>query len=77
MKAFRISIFLGLLLTTGIVFGKHVKTDYDLVDPASNQLIWRGRVTDTVKGLDQSDKQINKGVDELVKHFVKDEKKNS
>jgi hypothetical protein len=180
MKAFRISIFLGLLLTTGIVFGMHVKTDYDksfefarlrtfafkdqerrdgsllrantlidkrireartrdlesrgfkyapdgqadflvayyarqrekvdledvgygmprrwrwgwgpniwgryytegsvvvdLVDPASNQLIWHGRVTDTVKGLDQSDKQINKGVDELVKHFVKDEKKNS
>ena len=47
----------------------------DLIDPRDNQLIWRGRVTDTVKGLDQSDKQINKGVDELVKHFVKDEEK--
>jgi Domain of unknown function (DUF4136) len=49
----------------------------DFIDPINNQLIWRGRVTDTVKGLDQSDKQIKKGVDELVKHFVKDEKKYS
>lgn len=49
----------------------------DFIDPVSNQLIWRGRVTETVKGLDQSDKQINKGVDDLVKHFVKDEKKYS
>jgi hypothetical protein len=49
----------------------------DFIDPVSNQLVWRGRVTDTVKGLDESDKQINKGVDELVKHFVKDEKKYS
>ena len=47
----------------------------DFIDPASNQLIWRGRVTDTVKGLDQSDKQIDKGANELVKHFLKDEKK--
>lgn len=49
----------------------------DFIDPVSNQLIWRGRVTDTVKGLDQSDKQINKGVAELVKRFVRDEKKHS
>jgi Domain of unknown function (DUF4136) len=66
-------------------WGPNVWTSYytegsvvvDLVDPVDNQLIWRGRVTDTVKGLEQSDKQINKGVDELVKHFVKDEKKYS
>jgi hypothetical protein len=44
----------------------------DFIEPTSNQLIWRGRVTDTVNGLDQSDKQINKGAEELVKHFVKD-----
>jgi len=44
----------------------------DFVEPANNQLIWRGRVTDTVKGLDQSEKQIDKGVDQLVKHFAKD-----
>ena len=47
----------------------------DFVAPTSNQLIWRGRVTDTVKGLDQSEKQINKGAKELVKHFVKDSEK--
>lgn len=35
----------------------------------------RGRVTDTVSGLDQSEKQINKGAKELVEHFVKDTKK--
>lgn len=44
----------------------------DFIDPGNNQLFWRGRVTDTVKGLDQSDKQIAKGVDGLVKHFEKD-----
>jgi uncharacterized protein DUF4136 len=47
----------------------------DFIDPASNQLIWRGRVTDTVKGLDQSDKQIDQGANELVKRFLRDEKK--
>jgi hypothetical protein len=49
----------------------------DVVDQARNQLIWRGRVTDTVKGLDQSEKQIDKGVDRLVKHFSKDTRKAS
>jgi hypothetical protein len=39
----------------------------DFVEPTSNQLIWRGRVTDTVNGLDQSEKQINKGAKQLVK----------
>jgi hypothetical protein len=46
----------------------------DFIEPTSNQLIWRGRVTDTVNGLDQSENQINKGAKELVKHFVKDTK---
>lgn len=44
----------------------------DFIDPSSNQLIWRGRATDTVKGLDQSEKEISKGADRLIKHFVKD-----
>lgn len=47
----------------------------DLIEPASNQLIWRGRATDTVNGLDQSEKQINKGVKKLVKDFAKDSEK--
>jgi len=47
----------------------------DFIEPGSNQLIWRGRVTDTVNGLDQSDKQIDKGAKELVKHFAKDSEK--
>jgi len=47
----------------------------DFVDSNSNQLFWRGRVTDTVKGLGQSDKQIDKAANKLVNDFVKDEKK--
>jgi len=47
----------------------------DFVDTGSNQLVWRGRVTDTVTGLEQSQKQIDKGVNELVKHFEKDTEK--
>ena len=44
----------------------------DFVTPNNNKLIWRGRVTDTVSGLNESEKQIDKGVKELVKHFEKD-----
>lgn len=47
----------------------------DLIEPTNNQLIWRGRVTDTVTGLDQSEKQIDRGADQLVKRFAKDEGK--
>lgn len=61
-------------------FGPDIWTRYytegsvmvDFIDPRSKQLIWRGVVTDTIKGLSQSEKQVNKGVEELVKHFVKD-----
>jgi len=49
----------------------------DFIDANNNQLFWRGRVTDTVKGLDQSAKQIEKGANKLVKDFVKDEQKHS
>lgn len=45
----------------------------DFIDPQTRQLIWRGIATDTVKtGLGQSEKQVNKGAEELVKHFLKD-----
>jgi hypothetical protein len=47
----------------------------DFVTPNNNQLVWRGRVTDTVSGLNQSEKQIDKGVKQLVKHFEKDVEK--
>lgn len=47
----------------------------DFIDPGRNQLVWRGRVTDTVKGLNQSEKQIDKAADDLVKHFAKDARK--
>ena len=35
----------------------------------NNQLVWRVRVTDTVSGSNESRKQVNKGVNELVKLF--------
>jgi hypothetical protein len=47
----------------------------DFVTPINNQLVWRGRVTDTVSGLNESQKQIDKGVNQLVKHFENDVKK--
>lgn len=61
-------------------FGQRIWTNYytvgsvvvDFVDPANRQLIWRGIASQTVSGLNPSDKQVSKGVDELLKHFVKD-----
>lgn len=45
----------------------------DFVDPATSQLIWRGVATDTLHtGPKKSEEQINKGADELVKHFLKE-----
>ena len=45
----------------------------DFIDPQSSQLIWRGIATDTLHtGPKKSEEQINKGADELVKHFLKD-----
>jgi hypothetical protein len=45
----------------------------DFIDPQTGQLIWRGIVTDTAKtGGAESEKQVNKGAQELVKHFIKD-----
>lgn len=46
---------------------------FDFIDPSTKKLIWRGMVTDTVQtGPKDSEKQIDKGAEELVKHFMKD-----
>ena len=37
----------------------------------NNQLVWSGKLADTVSGLNESQKQVNKGVKELIKHFGK------
>lgn len=47
----------------------------DMIDPKTNELIWRGVVMDTVDGIGQSDKQANEAARDLVKRFVKDSKK--
>ena len=48
----------------------------DVIDAKTNQLVWRGVVTDVLgKSPDQTEKQINKASAELVKHFLKDERK--
>ena len=47
----------------------------DVIDARTNELVWRGRVTDTVNGIGQSEKQTDQAAKDLVKKFVKDEKK--
>ena len=47
----------------------------DVIDPQTNELIWRGVVKDTVNGIGQSEKQANQAARDLVKNFVKDAKK--
>ena len=47
----------------------------DVIDPKTNELVWRGVVTDTVKGIGQSEKQANQAAKDLVKNFLKDAKK--
>jgi len=47
----------------------------DIVDPKTNELVWRGAVKDTVKGIGQSEKQSNQAAKDLVKNFLKDSKK--
>ena len=37
--------------------------------------MWRGKVTDTVNGIGQSEKQANQAAKDLVKQFMKDAKK--
>jgi hypothetical protein len=47
----------------------------DIIDARTNDLVWRGRVTDTVNGIGQSEKQTDQAAKDLVKKFVKDAKK--
>jgi hypothetical protein len=47
----------------------------DVIDPKTNELVWRGAVTDTVNGIGQSEKQANQAAKDLVKTFLKDAKK--
>jgi hypothetical protein len=47
----------------------------DVIDPKTNDLVWRGVVKDTVNGIGQSEKQTDQAASDLVKKFVKDAKK--
>jgi hypothetical protein len=47
----------------------------DIIDPKTNELVWRGAVKDTVNGIGQSEKQSNEAAKDLVKSFLKDAKK--
>src|SRR5713101_8261813 len=47
----------------------------DIIDVRTNDLVWRGKVTDTVSGIGQSVKQANQAAKDLVSKFVKDAKK--
>jgi hypothetical protein len=47
----------------------------DIIDPRTNELVWRGSVTDTVNGIGQSEKQANQAAKDLVNQFLKDAKK--
>src|ERR1700682_4680580 len=47
----------------------------DIIDARTNDLVWRGRVTDTINGIGQSEKQTDQAAKDLVSKFVKDAKK--
>ena len=47
----------------------------DIIDARTNELVWRGKVTDTVNGIGQSEKQSNQAAKDLVSKFLKDAKK--
>ena len=47
----------------------------DIINVRTNDLVWRGKVTDTVSGIGQSEKQANQAAKDLVSKFVKDAKK--
>jgi hypothetical protein len=47
----------------------------DIIDPRTNELVWRGTVRDTVSGIGQTEKQANQAAKDLVKRFLKDVKK--
>ena len=47
----------------------------DVIDAKTNEVVWRGVVTDTISGIDQSEKQTDQAAKDLVKTFMKDAKK--
>jgi hypothetical protein len=47
----------------------------DIIDARTNDLVWRGKVMDTVNGIGQSEGQTDQAAKDLVKKFVKDAKK--
>jgi uncharacterized membrane protein len=47
----------------------------DIIDPRTNELVWRGVVKDTVNGIGQSEQQANQAAKDLVKQFLKDARK--
>jgi hypothetical protein len=47
----------------------------DIIDARTNQLVWRGKVTDTINGVGQSEKQTDQAAKDLVKQFMKDARK--
>jgi hypothetical protein len=47
----------------------------DIIDARTNDLVWRGKVTDTINGVGQSEKQTDQAAKDLVSKFVKDAKK--
>jgi hypothetical protein len=47
----------------------------DVIDSKTNEVVWRGVVTDTISGIDQSEKQADQAAKDLVKTFMKDAKK--
>jgi hypothetical protein len=47
----------------------------DIIDARTRELVWCGKVTDTVNGIGQSEKQANQAAKDLVKQFMKDAKK--
>ncbi len=47
----------------------------DVIDPRTNEVVWRGVVSDTIKGIDQSEKQTDQAAKDLVQKFLKDAKK--
>lgn len=47
----------------------------DIIDPRNNEVVWRGVVTDTVSGINQSEKQADKAAKDLVQRFKKDARK--
>jgi hypothetical protein len=47
----------------------------DIIDPRNNEVVWRGVVTDTVNGINQSEKQSDQAAKDLVQRFMKDARK--